>query len=647
MKYKNILKPGMIGNLEIKNRLIVPPMLSEYAQENGDLTERYIAYYEEKAKGGFGLIITEDNAVERRGAGFTKLPGLYEDSNMELHQEFTSRIKQHGAKIFTQVYHAGREASEQIIGCQPVAPSAIHDPAIYEVPHELTTMEVKEMEDKFAQSIKRAQDAGYDGVEIHGAHGYLINQFVSPFSNKRTDEYGGNLENRLRFVRNIIAKSRALTGEEFVMTYRISADEFVEGGLTIEDTKVIAMLLEQEGIAAIHVSGAVYKSGHLPSAPYQAPTLPFIHLAKAIKEVVNIPVIGVNKINTPLLAESVLMQNMADFVAIGRASIADPMFVEKLMNNQEEDIIPCISCDQGCQGYIGQQKPVSCLVNARTGREGEYDMTPVNQEEAKKVMVIGGGIAGMQAAVVAATKGHDVTIYERESKLGGQWLLAAIPPGKEIFNSFIVYLKTQITKLNIEVKLNTDVTEAVINEFKPDHIILSAGANPVTVPFKGIETNDVVQANDLLAGEVHPGRNIAVIGGGLVGAETAEHLAVHGAKVSIIEMNPTILDLMPDMPKKFMVDSFKHNDVDVFVSSKLEEIKADRVVYSNTNAFTGELETKEVLVDQVVMAIGSRPNTELQEFINANYNYAVIGDANNVADGINAIKTAYEAALNI
>lgn len=346
--FENMFKPGKIGNLEIKNRLVVPPMLSEYADEDGNLTERYIRYYEEKAKGGFGLIIAEDNAVEPRGAGFTKLAGLWDDSQIEKHKEFTSRIQAHGAKIFVQVYHAGREASQSIIGTQPVAPSPIHDPAIYEIPHELTIDEVIELEDKFVDSIVRAQKAGYDGTELHGAHGYLINQFVSPFSNKRTDIYGGNIINRLRFPLNIIKKAYAKVGKDFVITYRISADEFVEGGLTIEDSKIIAPILENAGIKAIHVSGAVYKSGHLPSAPYQAATAIFSDLAKEIKSVVNIPVIAVNKINTPFVAESILKQGKADFVAIGRASIADPEFPNKVMEGRLEDIIPCISCDQGC-----------------------------------------------------------------------------------------------------------------------------------------------------------------------------------------------------------------------------------------------------------------------------------------------------------
>lgn len=638
--FENIFKPGKIGNLDIKNRLVVPPMLTEYADESGNLTERYIRYYEEKAKGGFGLIIAEDNAVEKRGAGFTKLAGLWDDSQIEKHKEFTDRIKIYGTKIFVQIYHAGREASQNIIGIQPVAPSPIHDPAIFEVPHELSIEEVIELEDKFVDSIVRAQKSGYDGIELHGAHGYLINQFVSPFSNKRTDIYGGNLMNRLRFPLNIIKKAYNKVGKDFVITYRISADEFVEGGLTIEDSKIIVPILESAGIKAIHVSGGVYKTGHLPSAPYQATTALFSDLAKEIKKVVNIPVIAVNKINTPFVAESILKQEKADFVSIGRASIADPEFPNKVLEGRLDDIIPCIACDQGCQGMIAKQEPVSCLVNPRTGREGIYDLNKV--ENSKKVMVIGGGLAGMQAAIIAATKGHNVEIFEKNDRLGGQWLLAAIPPGKEIFNSFIIYLKDQLKKLNIKINLNTFVTKELIKLYNPDHIILSTGASPISVPFKGIEKNkNIVQANDILAGKIQPGKNVAIIGGGLVGVETAEHLAVHGSKVTVIEMKETHLEEMAGIPKVFMMESLEHNKVKIKLGTKLEEIKENSILLNKNGSI------KELEIDQLILAIGSKPNNSLEEWLKDNYKYTKIGDAKAVIDGIEAVKSGYEAALNI
>lgn len=310
MNFEHIFSPGKIGTMEVRNRLIVPPMLTEYADENGNLTERYIRYYEEKAKGGWGLIICEDNSVDEFGAGFKNLAGIWADGQIPKHHELTERVHQYGAKIAVQVYHAGREADSSILGVRPVAPSAIQDPTKPETPHEMTTEEVRDMAEKFAQAIRRAKEAGYDAAELHGAHGYLINQFVSPFSNKRTDEYGGNLYHRLRFPLEIIGRARQLVGADFPIIYRISADEMVEGGLTIEDTKVIAQILEEAGIDALHVSAGVYKSGSIVSAPSAVRTAPFSDYAQAIRKMVSIPVFAVDKIIYPEIAESLLKERL-------------------------------------------------------------------------------------------------------------------------------------------------------------------------------------------------------------------------------------------------------------------------------------------------------------------------------------------------
>jgi 2,4-dienoyl-CoA reductase-like NADH-dependent reductase (Old Yellow Enzyme family) len=284
MKFEKLFTPGTIGTMEVRNRLIVPPMLTEYASEDGSINGRYIRYYEEKAKGGWGLIICEDTSVDEYGAGFKNLRWAVEGRiHSHAHRELTDRVHKYGAKIAVQLYHAGRESSSAIKGRRPVAPSAIQDPTEPETPRELTTEEVRALAEEFAQAARRAREAGYDAVELHGAHGYLINQFVSPFSNKRTDEYGGNLRNRLRFPLEIIAHIKELDGGDYPIIYRISADEMVEGGLTIEDTKVIAQLLEEAGVAALHVSAGVYKSGAIVSAPSAVRTAPFSDYAQQIR----------------------------------------------------------------------------------------------------------------------------------------------------------------------------------------------------------------------------------------------------------------------------------------------------------------------------------------------------------------------------
>lgn len=639
--FKKIFESGKIGNLEIKNRMVVPPMLTEYANVDGSINERFIRYYEEKAIGGFGLIIVEDTAVERRGAGFMCLPGLWSDSLAEKHKELTKRVKAHGAKVAVQLYHAGREGSSAVNGGeQIVGPSAIQDPTNLELPHELTTEEVKELVEKFAQAARRAKEAGYDAVELHGAHGYLINQFVSPYSNRRTDEFGGTFMNRLKFPLDIIKRAKELVGEDFPITYRITADEMVEGGLTINDTKIIVPILEKAGIAAVHVSASVYKTGYWASAPTTAPTVPFLKYAAEIKKVVeNIPVIAVNKINTPFIAESILAEGKADFVSMGRASIADPHLPRKTKEGKLDDIVMCIGCWQGCQGMIAQQKPVTCLVNPMVGKEEEYAVKEATVK--KKVMVVGGGVAGMQAAIIASKRGHDVSLYERGDKLGGQWLLAAVPPGKDPLNAFTVWQKHQLNQNKVKVFTGVEVTEELINEVNPDHVIIATGATPIMPRIPGVELPHVVQANDILQGKVLMQNNVVVIGGGLVGAEVGEQFGEHVVNVTVVEMAPEIAAGMDMAPKAFLMKHLAETAVKLLVNTKVVEIKEDAVVVERE----GKIE--EIPAEQVVIAIGSRPENTLEAIVKGKYEYAVIGDATKTGRALEAVEMGHVAGMNI
>lgn len=639
--FKKIFESGKIGNLEIKNRMVVPPMLTEYANEDGSINERFIRYYEEKAKGDFGFIIVEDTAVERRGAGFMNLPGIWNDELAEKHKELTKRVKSYGAKVAIQLYHAGREGSSAVNGGeQIIAPSAIQDPTNLELPHELTNSEVKELVEKFAMAAKRAKEAGYDAVELHGAHGYLINQFVSPYSNKRTDEYGGTFMNRLRFPLDIIKRAKELVGDDFPITYRITADEMVEGGLTINDTKIIVPILESAGIAAIHVSASVYKSGYWASAPTTAISTPFVKYAKEIKKVVkSIPVIAVNKINTPFIAESILEQGQADFVSMGRASIADPHLPKKVKEGKLDDIVYCIGCWQGCQGMIAKQKPVTCLVNPMVGKEAEY--TIEKAEIRKKVMVIGGGVAGMQAAIIASKRGHDVSLYEKADKLGGQWLLAAIPPGKDPLNMFTVWQKYQLNNNKVKVFTGIEVTKDLIEEINPEHIIIATGATAIIPKIKGIELSHVVKANDILEGKVLMQNNAVIIGGGLVGAEVGEHFGEHVEGVTVIEMGSEIAKGMDMAPKVFLMKHLKDTQVKLLTNARVIEIKENVVIIEKD----GKIE--EILARQVVIAIGSKSEKKLEAMIADKYKYTVIGDANKVGRALEAVEMGHVVGINI
>lgn len=635
----HVFSPISIGNMVVKNRLVVPPMVSNYANEDGTCTEQFISYHEEKAKGGWGLIIVEDYKINPEAGGFVKLPGLWDDSQIESHKQLTERVHKHGAKIAAQIYHAGRETCAEITGVQPVAPSAIPDPVVNAMPRELSVEEIQQLVEQFGDTALRAKKAGFDAVEIHGAHGYLVNQFMSPFSNKRIDQYGGTILNRARFALEIIANIRSKVGSDFPLIYRMSVNEFVEGGLTTEDSKVISMLLENAGIDLIHASNGVYATTETIIPPTAVGHAWSANISEELKKVVSIPVIAVGRINDPLIAESVLRSKQADMISMGRGSLADPHLPNKAQAGQFDDIIRCIGCLQGCIQRYAQQLPIKCLVNPMTGHESERQITPATRE--KKVFIIGGGIAGMEAAIVAAQRGHKVEIFEKNSRLGGQWVLAAIPPTKEELGSFTVWQVNQLNKLGVIVHLNTDLTLEMIRDNQPDSVIIATGASPFVPNIPGKELSHVLTANDILKGSAQAGKRVVVIGGGLVGSETAAHLANHGHDVSIIEMNSDIFVGTPSATKHYLMKDLQHHNVAILTNTQVKEIHSDAVVVDNN----GQLQTL-AAIDNVVMAIGSRPVSfsveELEQYV---AEIVTIGDAQKVRKAMEAVEEGYLAGL--
>ena len=441
---KKIFSPIKIGTLEASNRLVVPAMVVNYCNEDGTATEKFIAYHEAKAKGGWGIIITENYAVDPKGKGFTRIPGLWDDSQIPGHRELTKRVHQYASKIVAQIYHAGRQTNHLVINDQPVAPSPIPCPANQEIPHELTVTEIQQLVKNFGDCARRAQSAGFDGVEIHGGHGYLIAQFMSSYSNKRTDEYGGNIYNRMRFPLEILADIKKKVGNDFPIFFRISGDELVPGGRTIEDTKAIAILLEDAGVNVLHISAGAYGAMHGIIPPAVLAHGWITDLAAAVKKVVDIPVITVGRINDPLLAESILRSGKADLVSMGRASLADPNMPQKALAGKFDEIIQCIGCLQGCVAKIVEGKAAQCILNPTLGREWEITIKPA--EHKKKIFIAGGGPAGLEAAIYAAQRGHEVHVFEKSNKLGGQFYLASVPPSKGEIAGFIAWQINQLKK---------------------------------------------------------------------------------------------------------------------------------------------------------------------------------------------------------
>ena len=635
-----VFEPMKINGLELKNRIVVSAMVTNYCTPDGNATEKFIAYHEHKAKGGWGLIITEDYAVTPTAGGFVNLPGLWEDGQIESHRKLTERVHAAGGKIAAQIYHAGRETSSAVTGVQPVAPSAVREPSMPETPRELTIPEIHTLVEQFGDCAKRAKAAGFDAVEVHGAHGYLVGAFASPFSNKRSDEYGGTIRNRARFGMEIIRNIKEKCGEDYPVLYRISSVEYVPGGLDIEESKVIARLMEEAGADCIHCSQGVYASTHTIIPPSVFPRAGYVEHAAEMKKAVQIPVIAVGRINDVEIAESVLQSKKADLVTMARASLADPELPNKVLKGRGDEVIRCIGCLQGCIGENGKGNGIRCLVNPLTGMEDEYDLTPA--EKAKQVLVIGGGIAGCEAAISAALKGHKVTLIEKNDRLGGQWIPASVPIGKSEFTSFLCWQKSMLEKMHVQILLNTTVDAELIKLYEPDTVIIATGSRPFIPPIQGADQDFVVTAHDVLLGKTEPGNRVVVIGGGLVGAETADMLGQQCEQVTIIEMLSQIMKDGEAAPTKYMKERFSQNGVQIHTSTKLLEI-GDHTVTAEKDGERFVLEN----IDTVIIAVGVKTDrTLLDSMEHVSCKVLKVGDANGVKNGYLGIREGYEAGLN-
>lgn len=539
---KKLFTPVSIGNIQVKNRIVMPSMVSGQAGQDCKVTEGHIKWYETRAKGGTGLIIVELTPVTPRGKGGSNLLGIWDDSFIPGLQELTKAVHAHGTKIFIQLCHAGRQTCKQFTGGQlPVAPSAIpcpmYEPMFHEVPQEISAEEIEEIIEQFGQAARRTREAGFDGLEIHGAHGYLIAGFMSNYSNKRHDAYGGDLQARLKFPLEIIKNIRHKVGKNFPTSFRLSGNEYVPDGRTIEESKRIAPILEAAGVDCLNISGGVYESFSAIIPPHGTRQGFHTDDAAAIKQVVSIPVITVGRIKSPEVAEEILEQGKADMVAMGRQLICDPDWPAKASAGNFEEIRPCIGCTQGCVA-VGEGEPAGCIYNTAAGREKEAEI--ILTKKTKKVLVVGGGPAGLEAARVAALREHQVILVEKAEKLGGRFSLACIAPFKQEYTLAIKWLSSQVKKLGVQVELGTEATPELVDRINPDAVIIATGAVTKIPELPGIDRRGVVIAEDILAGKVGMGTRVAVLGGGGVGCEVADFMAQRGKQVTIVEMLPEI-----------------------------------------------------------------------------------------------------------
>lgn len=648
--YEKLFAPGKIGQLELKNRVVMTAMGTGYANADGTPSERIMKYYEERAKGGVGLIVAEVTRVnDDHGVATECQLTVTREEHIEPLRELVERVHQYGTKLFLQLHHPGRQTFSAAIGGQPVvAPSPIPCQVCRQETRELTTEEVEEIVQDFIRGAKIAQTAGVDGVELHGAHGYLINQFLSPYTNKRNDKYGGSFENRLNFLREMIVGIRKECGENYPLVVRLTVDEFLanagiqEKGLELEDGIRIAKELERMGVDAIDVSCGIYETMNTAIEPTSFQQGWRTFLPEAIKKEVNIPVIAVSVIRDPQFAEELLEEGTVDFIGMGRSFLADPEWVVKVEEGREEDIRKCISCLHCFESIFAGN--LECAVNGRLGREVQFDNLQENGE-GKTVAIIGAGPAGMESARVLAMRGFKPVIFEKGHEVGGQLLLANKPPQKDKITWLIDYLKIQLEKLGVEVKLNCEATVERLQEYKPSAVIVATGADAFVPSIEGAGGEHVFTPAEILSGAVQlSGKKIAVIGSGMTGLETAELLAEQGNSVSVYEMLPAIGQGIYFQNLIDITSKLAKLGVPMLPSHKLEKIGAEQISLEKVE--NGE--KVEVPVDAVILSLGVKPNIQIIEELEGHFEQVhVIGDANKPRKIAHAIKEGFEIAYNL
>lgn len=611
-QYNKLFEPWMIGNVRIRNRIISAPMERNYCNMDGSVTQQYIDNLVAKAKGGVGLIMVESTYVDPRGKGRLYQLGCYDDKLIPGLRRLSDAVHQHGAKIALELQFSGRQTSGKVTGMQPMAPSPV---ACWvsggDMPREMTIAEIKEMITRFAEAAERSKRAGFDLVELHGAHGYLIAQFLSAYANKRTDEYGGSLENRMRFPLEIVAAVRKAVGEDFPIAYRLSGDEYIDGGLTLEETVPFAKKLEEAGVALIDVSAGLYETTYIISQPMDVALGCNVHLAQEIKREVNIPVSVAGRINDPAFADDILTEGRADFISFARALHADPDFPRKAQEGRMEDICMCIGCMQGCIDILGTGAPIFCAINSNVGREGPYALKKAQQR--KKVMVIGGGPGGMEAARIAALRGHEVALYEKEPELGGQVRWAAKPLYRGEYEQVIRYLSNQIKKAGVAIHLDRAVDKELVYAQQPDVVVVATGATPFHTFIPGRELPHVHTYLDILNGSVKPGKKVAVVGGQKIGCEVAELIADKGSSVVLTDPTDEFCQDTGQKIRWLLMERLENEpNIEMRIQTTVEKIEETSIILQKegrTERIDG--------IDMVVLCMGKVATNELADMLKA------------------------------
>ena len=643
MAYEKLFEKGRIGRLTIRNRAVMSPMGTDLADTNGNASPRLIAYYAERAKGGIGLIINEYTGVDDVDSIPTQHNlRMAQDYNVKAAEELTRTVHQYGAKIFAQLHHGGATSKSAFTGRQNLSPSGIPMAPGGEVPREMTLEDSKRVQDKFVAAAVRCKKAGYDGVELHAAHGYLMTQFISKYYNRRTDDYGGSVENRCRFIDEVIAGIRAKLGN-YPISVRMCGDEMTPepGFLTMEDGLEIARHLEAQGIDCINISMGSSWNGNANCEPFSYTPGWKKHVAKAYKATLSIPVIATNTIKDPDFAESLLEEGVCDFVALGRSQFADPEFINKAKAGHPEKIRKCIGCMYCRERLLGGAMPVECSLNPRLGTEYRYRWQDLQKNgSGRPVVVVGGGPGGLECAIILAKRGFSVTLLEKGASLGGTLNIAKLPPYKANLQDVTDVLALEAQELGVTVKLNTEATPELVASMAPVGVFLAAGAPPVapkSIP--GIEK--AVLAEDVILGNAKCGKSAVLVGTGLTGLECAEMVLDAGSQLTMVEMNPTVGQGIYNVVFNDIMSRINPHSPEVLTSHQLTAVTDSGVEVKDLT--TGE--SKAISADTVILALGTHDQQAmLDAYEQAGLNAVLVGSAEVPGRIAGAIRGGFEKA---